>query len=502
MYLRISQEKKEERDTLDNHRQILIEFCKNNNWTYEIYGEVLSGGLSDIGQRPQLQRLLKEIERFDGILVFELSRLSRNGLISETVLQYCQDYNKPVITPHQTYDLANNENDVLIYRFGSIISSQEHKAIGRRSKSNKIAMAKQGMFVSGVPPFGYRRDETTKRLVIHEEESKVVRRVFELHKQGKGLTVICDYLNKEGYKPQRSRYWNTQTVKKILTNPAYKGTVVFQDLKKVKENGKYIYKVMETISVDNAHPPIISPNEFDLTIKDRSSRNEHLREKPSKYIKTMVKDIVFCGICGAKVTFSLERNGKITIKPCKNRVNGVKCNNSGVLVQYLEEDILEHIKKYENDLKEELQKLEYHDTSSLENDLKERIQHIENQLELNKERQKSLLDLALDGVFSREELSEKKQELNDQQEELLVSLKLTKEQLETIDPSSTQETIETVLKMLRNFENLNVDEQNTILKSVIKKVYFTRNIPNEIRQLSPMKPLRRTFPYEYEIEYF
>nr|WP_250621969.1 recombinase family protein [Bacillus subtilis] len=52
IYLRISQEKKGENvETLENHRQILIEFCEEHGFTYEEFGEVISGGKSEITQR-------------------------------------------------------------------------------------------------------------------------------------------------------------------------------------------------------------------------------------------------------------------------------------------------------------------------------------------------------------------------------------------------------------------------------------------------------------------
>lgn len=63
IYLRISQEKKGENvETLENHRQILIEFCEEHGFTYEEFGEVISGGKSEITQRVALKRLLDNIE--------------------------------------------------------------------------------------------------------------------------------------------------------------------------------------------------------------------------------------------------------------------------------------------------------------------------------------------------------------------------------------------------------------------------------------------------------
>ncbi|GAE24928.1 resolvase [Halalkalibacter wakoensis JCM 9140] len=236
MYLRISQDKKLENfETLVNHRTLLESFACKNGFTFETYEEVLSGGSSELGKRPQLQRLLNEIETFDAILVVELSRLSRNGLISETVLQYCKDYDKPIITPEKVYDLANNDHDVLTFRFGALIASQEHALIGKRSKNNKIQMARAGLYISGSPPFGYVRNPKTKKLEIKEEEAETIRYIFTLHSQGLGSFKIRDILNAEGYKSATGKYFNLSSIKRIIKNPVYKGWTVFHDRKKVKK---------------------------------------------------------------------------------------------------------------------------------------------------------------------------------------------------------------------------------------------------------------------------
>jgi DNA invertase Pin-like site-specific DNA recombinase len=222
LYLRISQEKKSENvETLANHRQLLKEYCKDNGYTYEEFGEVISGGKTELEERKALHRLLDNIEKFDGVLVVELSRISRNGLISQTVKQYCIDYDKPILTPFQTYDLANNETDRLMFDVGSMMSSHEHGIIGKRSKTNKKQMAKQGLHISGSVPFGYRRNDKTKRLEIFEPEADIVRYIFKLHSQGLGSFKIRDILNEEGYKPSRSNHWNLPSIKRIIRNETY-----------------------------------------------------------------------------------------------------------------------------------------------------------------------------------------------------------------------------------------------------------------------------------------
>lgn len=509
MYLRISQEKKGENvETLANHRNILVEYAMKNDFTYEEFSEVLSGGKSDMEERPQLQRLLDNIEKFDGILVMELSRISRNGLISETVLQYCVDYDRPIITPEKVYDLANNQNDVLTFRFGSLIASQEHALIGKRSKNNKIEMAKQGLHISGGIPYGYRRNKTTKKLEIYEPEAKVVRYIFVLHGEGLGSRKIVDQLNSEGYKPQRSNAFQLPTVKRIIQNAAYKGTVVFQDRKRIKENGKYVYKILNTIVTDNAHPPIIPPEQWELANRDRVDRSNQAkayREKPAvKTGVTMLKDLIFCGQCGRKMSIKREANGTYSLKPCEFQLpnSSEMCINSGIKLAYLEEEVVNKLRKHKERLQEELAQLENNDLSNVEADLKERLAHIELQLAENQKQQANLIELAVAGIFSHEELKIKKQALIDQRQKLEETKERILQHSKSFDVTFHVDRISHIINLLEKFETIDVEAQNHALKQFVKKIHFSRVIPEEIRKLSTRNHLRRNYPANYEIEYF
>ncbi|MDI3411640.1 recombinase family protein [Bacillus sonorensis] len=95
-------------------------------------------------------------------------------------------------------------------------------------------MSKAGLHVSGNVPFGYRRNGQTKKLEIYEEEAKIVRYIFKLHSEGLGSFKIRDILNAEGYKSATGKAFELPTIKRIIKNPTYKGTIVFNDRKKLK----------------------------------------------------------------------------------------------------------------------------------------------------------------------------------------------------------------------------------------------------------------------------
>jgi site-specific DNA recombinase len=511
IYLRISQEKKGENvETLANHRSLLTEFAKNHGYTFEIFEEVLSGGSSELDARPQLHKLLVRIEEFDAILVVELSRLARNGKISQTIKQECIDYDKPIITPFASYDLANNENDRLLYDFGSLISSHEHSTIGKRSKNNKIQMAKAGLDISGGVPYGYRRNSKTKKLEIYEPEAEAVRYIFKLHAQGFGSFKIRDILNDEGiYKPSRSDYWNIPSIKRIIRNEKYKGWNFFNDRKRVKRNGKWAYETNEKIVVKDTHPAIISEKEWNLANLDREERAKKaaiIREKPAvKSGVTSLKDLIICGCCGRKMTIRKDTKSATgyTIKKCESLTNdGKKCNNSGIRLVYIEEQVLNDVMKEKERLEKYLKSLEADDDKEYKDNLKKHLKQIEKRIKNAQNEDKKLIDLALTGIFSTEEIRLKKQEitekiklLKDEKESLLSELE--KPKVEDI-----QEVLKKKIAIIETLYSLEPEALNQALKTIIKRVTYTRIIPEEILKLSTRNSNRKFYPFNVEIEYF
>jgi len=81
----------------------------------------------------------------------------------------------------------------------------------------------------GHPPLGYRILSKTdgkgnivkdKVLTVAENESKIVKTIFQARARGKGLTEICRILERKGI---NGRKWSPIGIWKILRNPVYLG---------------------------------------------------------------------------------------------------------------------------------------------------------------------------------------------------------------------------------------------------------------------------------------
>ncbi|MFB5270060.1 zinc ribbon domain-containing protein, partial [Paenibacillus enshidis] len=70
------------------------------------------------------------------------------------------------------------------------------------------------------------------------------------------------------------------------------------------------------------------------------------RERPAdKTGDTLLKDLLFCGICGRKLKIDRKNNGTFLIMPCRKVLpdSGITCNNQGVKLQSLEEEVLQQL---------------------------------------------------------------------------------------------------------------------------------------------------------------
>jgi len=108
IYLRKSREDREaeargEGETLARHKAALLDIAKNRILDIgAIYEEIVSG--ETIAARPQMQRLLEEVEagRWEGVLVMEVERLARgNGIDQGIVSQAFSVSGTKIITPYK-----------------------------------------------------------------------------------------------------------------------------------------------------------------------------------------------------------------------------------------------------------------------------------------------------------------------------------------------------------------------------------------------------------------
>jgi site-specific DNA recombinase len=526
IFIRISDEKKvmgkrvSADETLKNHKEILIGYCDRNKLKYELFTEIISGGTEDINDRTALKDMLDNLHKFDAILVTELSRLSRDSLISATIKRYVTKYKKLILTPEANYDL-NNPSDALMYDVGNAVAVHERTVIGKRIKNNKLSLAKQGLNASGSAPLGYFRNPKTKKLEIDLDTAHIVSTAFYLCYHGWGSVKIQQYFNQSGYKTKMGKSFTKRAVQDLLMKETYKGFTVYHDIEKEMvedlKTGEVIQKrkIKDTITVPKTHPAIVAPEIFDAVQVIRAKRGEISagsgRNKPSNN-PSMLKDLLYCNCekCKRKMRIVYDKDVHM-IKACTDVLSdGSKCNNSGFKIDKVEGMVLKDIFSFEKQIKAEISQLE---TSNLEQIAKEKESlkiNLEKQLkQLDKEAEQFAnmkIQLLMDGAANNdimEKVIQEKIEAN------FTSRKNVQKQLDQVIKELEKPTVkkeiqkrEMMLTTIEKFEKENdLEKMNNLLKQFIYKIHYKRVLPEDIKQLGYKNPIRMNYLPEIEIEY-
>ncbi|RIW26285.1 recombinase family protein, partial [Bacillus salacetis] len=165
----------------------------------------------------------------DLILCKSISRFSRNTLETLKAVRLLKSLPRPVHIYFEKENIHTEDADseLLITIFGSI-AQEESLNIGNSIAWGKRSMAKRGIIKVGNANYGYRIGEK-HQWIIHEEEAKVVRRIYAELQAGKNYTQIITRLTKDRIpSPKGKDVWSLSTVKGILQNVVYKGDYLYQ----------------------------------------------------------------------------------------------------------------------------------------------------------------------------------------------------------------------------------------------------------------------------------
>ena len=244
LYYRLSRDEDAKLNSLNNQRDILMEYAHNNG--YEIVGESFDDNVSGMHfNRDGISEIRDAVEDklIDAVIVKDLSRLGRHKTQTAMFIDYLRSHDVKVLSVTENID-TSNEDDELMVGFKGIFNDMYCRDISKKIRAGYLQKQRNGIVL--IPPMGYFKDKNTGQVVIVEEQAAIVRRIFNMYISGYGLKAIAKQLNEEGIKSQgyyqqqllgkrlgdnkpeiaRLFLWEGTGVKRVLTNEFYIGTVV------------------------------------------------------------------------------------------------------------------------------------------------------------------------------------------------------------------------------------------------------------------------------------
>ena len=372
LYARLSKDDGDadkESNSITNQLQMLRYNAKEKG--FEVIGEYVDDGYSGTTfNRPDLNRMIKDAmddPEPSGIMVKDMSRFGRNNAMFMYYVEEIFPNNDILfIALNDDVDTRFDENEMMPFK--SIMNEYYARDTSKKIRSVKKTTALSGGFCGSFAPYGYVVDPENKRkLLVDPDTAPIVKRIFELSKQGNSVHQIArtlcedDVLIPRAYRAMKKGTletstgfkfptdWVAKNVKMILENQVYLGHMVSHktQTKSFKNKKPVAVPKEEWIIVRNTHEAIIDEETFELVQKFIS-----VKKQPNKTGRPNIfVGLVKCPDCGRNMAFS-NPNGREPRFRCRTYVrNSNLCTTHAISYEALQQivmsDIQKHIKNME-----------------------------------------------------------------------------------------------------------------------------------------------------------
>jgi site-specific DNA recombinase len=391
------------------------------NWNH--VGSYIDDGYSakDLN-RPAMQRLIKDAQaqKFDVVVFYKLDRLVRSVSDLDKLLKIFDANNIGIRSVTEPFDTTTAMGRFLITLVAAI-AQWERETISERVVVNMMKKATLGERNGGKAPYGYKLKDG--KLIIHEEEAKVVREMFRLYINGKGIRSITLYLQQFGVEK------GIRTISRMIENPVYCGKLRWANNSKMDA----------IISDEIIHPQIVDEETFERAQAIRTNRTTEGKKATSPF---HFSGVLKCARCGSPLSGYNRKAKGSKHYLCINRKNNANCDLPQFTEHALTSKFLEELSPDDPYRFFSLAKDFVLEQKEMEN-ADQLIDDIERELAAIRNRKKNWLMALGNGIMSQEEYLSMTSE-DTKKEELL------NEQLKKIDKVDTSLDRETVLSLLEN----------------------------------------------------
>lgn len=482
-YARVSTTREEQENSVEHQIEFFTNMIQDNsNWTFvEGYVDRVRGEKAE--NRENFMRMIEDGKNgmFDLVLTKEVSRFARNTIDSLTYTRELLRAGVGVFFQNDNICTVDTDSEFRLTIMSSMAADEVRK-LSERVRWGHSQSIKNGRVLGNNRIFGY--DKVDCRLIINEEEAKMVRLIFELYSTGDySVRKIERELSRIGYKGRNGTAIHHNTISNIIQNPKYKGYYCGNKVKVVDHRTKeqvFLPKDEWVVFKDDTGevvPAIVDECVWDKCNAIFSERSEAIRTRERSFKdRSVLTGKIICAVHNKpfwRTSFSNSRNtGHSTYQwICGDKKkNGTKaCDTFAIMESDIYEilsdvfkNMLGNIDDYVSEFLDAYKSIKQPDST------KKRISTIESEISKEREKKDKLLELYMDGIINKEEFRDRNNEMGEKIVVLEKELfEITKDRREN---DSIEESIKSIKKYLldmysdeTNITNLQVDEMSKIL---------------------------------------
>ena len=357
-YARISRDEDGSKESISSQMDTIRGFAKDKG--VELIDIIEDNDISGYSyDRPGIINIIELVDsgELDVLVVKDLSRIGRHNAHTLLFMEEVEGKGVKIL-------FTSGNNDENFRGLQTWYNELYVKDISLKTKDALRTKQKNGEV--NVSHFGYMKDPADRtKCVIDEEAAETVRLLFRLYAEGNGLQKIAKYMNEHhvetpairkknlygyGWKKEWDfkHLWYSDTVKRILKDDVYIGTVRRGTTKRNKINGKKIIRVApeEQFVHEGLIPVIIDKTEFEAVNAMFIKRVENgVRAKNNPIHK--YTGLLKCGECGKNLVTigSVSKSGRKLFYVCTtyNKYGKAYCSRHILSHDDIDIIIFEHL---------------------------------------------------------------------------------------------------------------------------------------------------------------
>lgn len=345
-YIRYSSVMQDDGFSVEYQMTEIQDFCKRNGMTLHKAHIDQAQTAKQVAGREAFFDLLNEIVNgdVDIVIVYKMNRMFRNAEESHVYRKKFRQHGVKIISVTEPIDEQTSAGRLTANMLANLDQYQS-EIIADFVRSSLREMTRQGYYIGGYIPLGYTLSEEThgkkkrKRYQILESEAIHVRKCFELYADGFSLLYILTYLKNAGIKGRRGKTIGRTTLRRLLQNEMYIGTL------------RFVTDGYDDLIVKDAIPAIIDIDVWDR-VNSRHQANKPIAPRKHRELYPLTGKIT-CGYCGqhffgisCKVYKSDGSPYHYKYYVCSKRGSADKCSPKRIRKEELEKIAISAIKQH------------------------------------------------------------------------------------------------------------------------------------------------------------
>lgn len=494
VYCRVSSQVQQERETIESQVEFAKKFCDLHKIEIKkIYKDDGITGTMKFSERPSGKELMQDAAAgcFKTVLVFKLDRLGRSASVILSVVSELDDIGVVVKSMTEPFDTSNASGKFLLTMLAGVAELDRANTLQRMWIGAQRA-AKQGKWLGGIVPVGYRVDKdgylmpsTDKIDGTDVSEVDVIRMIFSMCVDDNMSCVqIANRLNDMGIpnsyslhgvsgkrnKHTRARWYQSGPYR-IIKNEIYKGVHYY---------GKRTDKDRELIRRDV--PALVTSDVWEKAQEVISSKRFVKKRGTRRYLLT---GMIFCESCGHsyhgkpygkdKPSGYYVCNGREAYKKMGNE----KCLARSISVDWLDNEVWKRCLYYIDNPGVVAEDFGVPAEKAI--DTKKQIELIEKKMRESEDGKARMLDLYRERLIGFDDLQDQLGKIKSEQDELRTAMRAVEEQANKDVSIDIGNAVDALTELQNVVRDADFETKRTVIETMIDSITVKTLHPGQWR---------------------